>query len=141
MSSTRADYVAFRTLPTRWFDNDIYGHLNNTVHYQLFDTAVNGHLLDAGVLDPTGGDTVFLVIESGCRYHAPLSYPVHIEAGLRVAHLGKSAVRYEIGLFGGSEETAAAEGFFVHVNVDRQARTKAPIPDATRKVLQSLRAT
>ncbi|QFU07688.1 Thioesterase superfamily protein [Rhodobacteraceae bacterium THAF1] len=139
MTGTRTDYRVFRTLPTRWFDNDIYGHLNNTVHYQLFDTAVNAHLMDAAVLDPAGGETVFLVIESGCRYHAPLAFPQTVTAGLRVAHLGTSAVRYEIGLFGGDEDTAAAEGFFVHVNVDRIKRTKAPIPDATRDVLNALR--
>ena len=111
MIGTRTDYRTFRSLPTRWFDNDIYGHLNNTVHYQLFDTAVNAHLLDAGVLDPHAGDTVFLVIESGCRYHAPLAFPQTITAGLRVAHLGTSAVRYEIALFGGDDD---AVGDFEH---------------------------
>lgn len=139
MPGTRSDYRVFRTMPTRWFDNDIYGHLNNTVHYQLFDTAVNGHLLEAGVLDPLGGETVFLVIESGCRYHAPISYPQTVTAGLRVAHLGTSAVRYEIGLFAAEDDIPAAEGFFVHVNVDREARTKSPIPEATRAVLDGLR--
>ncbi|SPJ24967.1 acyl-CoA thioesterase [Palleronia abyssalis] len=139
MPETRADYRLLRDMPTRWFDNDIYGHLNNTVHYQLFDTAVNAHLVETGVLDPHTGDTVFLVVESGCRYFAPLSFPEVVTAGLRVAHLGRSSVRYEIGLFGGEADTAAAEGFFVHVNVDRQTRKKAPIPDAARDVLEALR--
>lgn len=138
MPGTRAEYRAFRTLPTRWFDNDHYGHLNNTVHYELFDTAVNVHLIEHGVLDPSGGDTVFLVVESGCHYHAPISFPQTVTAGLRVAHLGRSAVRYEIGLFAGKTEEAAAEGFFVHVNVERVARIKAPIPEATRAVLGDL---
>ena len=138
MIGRRGDYKLLRAMPTRWFDNDVYGHLNNTVHYQLFDTAVNTHLIESGVLDPQGGETVFLVIESGCRYHAQLTFPQTVTAGLRVAHLGNSAVRYEIGLFGGDDDQAAAEGFFVHVNVDRLARTKARITEPTRAVLKAL---
>lgn len=137
MPGCRADYAYQTDLPTRWFDNDIYGHLNNTVHYQLFDTAVNGYLVSAGVLDPHQGDTVFLVVESGCRYFAPLAFPERVTVGLRVARLGSSSVRYEIGLFGTSD-LAAAEGHFVHVNVDRVTRKAQPIPEVTRDVLGAL---
>ncbi len=140
MPAGRAEYRHLTRLTTRWFDNDVYGHLNNTVHYELFDTAVNAHLVAKGVLDPLGGGTVFLVIELGCRYHAPISFPDPVTAGLRVAELGTSAVRYEIGLFAGDGDEAAAEGFFVHVNVDRETRAKLPIPGATRRVLAALRA-
>ena len=138
MAARRGAYAVFRDMPTRWLDNDIYGHLNNTVHYQLFDTAVNGHLLDHGVLDPHGGEAVFLVVESGCRYHAPLTFPHPVTAGLRVAHLGTSSVRYEIGLFGAEHAEAAAEGFFVHVCVNRVTRTSTPIPQQVRAVLDAL---
>ena len=137
MPGCRADYAYQTDLPTRWFDNDIYGHLNNTVHYQLFDTAVNGYLVSAGVLDPHQGDTVFLVVESGCRYFAPLAFPERVTVGLRVARLGSSSVRYEIGLFGTSD-LAAAEGHFVHVKVDRVTRKAQPIPEVTRDVLGAL---
>ncbi len=138
MPETRAAYRLLLPMPTRWRDVDIYGHMNNTVHYQLFDTAVNAHLMEQGVLDPLGGQTVFLVVESGCRYFAPLAFPEEVTAGLRVAHLGTSSVRYEIGLFGAAE-TAAAEGVFVHVSVDRRSRAATPIPDAARAVLDALR--
>lgn len=138
MRGRRADYRLFRSFPTRWFDNDVYGHLNNSVHYQIFDTAVNGYLIERGVLVPGAGGQVFLVIESGCRYHAAIAFPAPVTAGLRVGHLGTSAVRYEIGLFAGAAEEAAADGFFVHVNVDRGSRRKAPIPEATRAVLEEL---
>ncbi len=138
MPGVRSDYAVFRTLTTRWFDNDVYGHLNNAVHYQLFDTAVNAHLIEHGVLDPLAGETVFLVVESGCRYHAPLAFPEAVEAGLRVGHIGASSVRYEIGLFSAAAEEAAAEGFFVHVNVTRAGRAKAPIPPPARRLLEAL---
>ncbi len=140
MPARRAEYRHLTRLTTRWFDNDLYGRLNNTVHYALFDTAVNAHLIEAGVLDLHAGGTVFLVIESGCRYHAPIAFPDPVTAGLRVAELGTSAVRYEIGLFAGEGDEAAAEGFFVHVSVDRETRAKTPIPEATRQVLAALRA-
>ena len=136
--SRRSDYVLLRPMPTRWFDNDVYGHLNNSVHYQLFDTAVNGHLAEAGLLDPVAGATVFLVVESGCRYHAPLAFPEPVTAGLRVARLGRASVRYRIGLFGGAAEVAAAEGHFVHVCVGREDRRSRPIPDPVRALLAGL---
>ncbi|KAF0676018.1 acyl-CoA thioesterase [Profundibacterium mesophilum] len=132
------DYRAHRLLGTRWGDNDVYGHMNNTVHYTLFDTAVNAHLIEGGVLDPHEGACVFLVVETGCRYFSELAFPRPVTAGLRVATLGTSSVRYEIGLFG-MEETAAAEGHFVHVNVDRETRRPVPIEPRTRAMLEALR--
>ena len=136
--SHRADYPVFRILSTRWADNDIYGHMNNVVHYSLFDTAVNGHLIEAGVLDPHKGISVFLVVETGCRYFAEMAFPDTVHAGIRVAHLGTSSVRYEIGLFRNDDETAAAEGHFVHVNVDSETRRSQPIAEATRAVLETM---
>lgn len=136
--SERGDYPLLRTIQTRWSDNDIYGHMNNVVHYSLFDTAVNGLLMERGVLDPHSGEQVFLVVETGCRYLGEMAFPDLITAGLRVARLGTSSVRYEIGLFRNDETAASAEGFFVHVNVDRQTRRPIPIPSATRVLLESI---
>lgn len=137
--SPRADFAAFSTITTRWFDNDVYGHMNNTVHYQLFDTAVNGHLVGQGVLDPNSGETVFLVVETGCRYHGEMGFPDVITTGIRVVHLGGSSVRYEVGLFRNEEQTASAEGHFVHVNVNKATRRPVKIDDAARAVMQALK--
>lgn len=134
----RTDYRAFRAIPTRWMDNDIYGHMNNVVHYSLFDTAVNGWLIDQGVLDIHGGDQVGLVVETGCRYFSELAFPDLVTAGLRVARLGSSSVRYEIGLFRNEDEVAAAEGFFVHVYVERASRKPKPLSPALRAVLEGI---
>ena len=136
----RDDYRAFRTIPTRWIDNDAYGHVNNTVYYSWFDTAVNGHLVEAGVLDIATGPSICLVAESGCRYGRAVAFPEPVEAGLRVAHVGTSSVRYDIGLFAGSDPVAAAEGFFIHVHVDRLTRRPLPFTDRWRDVLGALRA-
>ncbi|MEO0937156.1 MAG: thioesterase family protein [Pseudomonadota bacterium] len=125
-------------ITTRWFDNDIYGHMNNAMHYQLFDTAVNGMLIERGLLDLHGSDSVFLVVETGCTYHGELAFPDTIHAGLRVAKLGGSSVRYELGLFRNDEDSAAAEGHFVHVNVGRADRRPQPLTEAARAVLQAL---
>lgn len=135
---TRADYTAFSVITTRWLDNDMYGHMNNAMHYQLFDTAVNGHLIEQGVLDLKTSETVFLVVETGCVYHGELAFPDVIHAGIRVARLGGSSVHYEIGLFRNDDNTAAAEGRFVHVNVDRVTRRPVPIADGARAVLGAL---
>jgi acyl-CoA thioester hydrolase len=135
---TRADYTAFSVITTRWLDNDMYGHMNNAMHYQLFDTAVNGHLIEQGVLDLKTSETVFLVVETGCVYHGELAFPDVIHAGIRVARLGGSSVHYEIGLFRNDDDTAAAEGRFVHVNVDRVTRRPVPIADGARAVLAAL---
>lgn len=133
--SSRSAYKAFRSITTRWMDNDIYGHMNNVVHYSLFDTAVNGWLIGEGVLDIHGGDQIGLVVETGCRYFSELAFPDTVTAGIRVASLGTSSVRYEVGLFRNEEETAAAEGYFVHVYVDRETRRPKPLNDRLRAAL------
>ncbi len=135
---TRADYVVFRPIQTRWLDNDAYGHMNNAIHYQLFDTAVNGHLIDNNLLDLKAGSTVFLVVDTGCRYYGEMAFPDVIHAGLRVSKLGGSSVRYDVGLFRNDDETASAEGHFVHVNVGRQSRRPEPIGDTARQALTAL---
>ncbi|MBO6717714.1 MAG: acyl-CoA thioesterase [Rhizobiaceae bacterium] len=136
--SRRADYATFRTITTRWLDNDLYGHMNNVVHYSLFDTAVNGWLIEKEVLDIHAGEQIGLVVETGCRYHAELSFPDTVHAGIRVARLGGSSVRYEVGLFRNDDDTAAAEGFFIHVYVDRQTRRPMPLNDRLRAALETL---
>ena len=136
--STRADYRAFRTIQTRWMDNDIYGHMNNVVHYSLFDTAVNGWLVEAGLLDLKASEQIGLVVETGCRYHAEMMFPDVISAGIRVARIGSSSVRYEVGLFRNDEEQASAEGFFVHVYVDRQTRRPKPLSEPMRAALETV---
>jgi acyl-CoA thioester hydrolase len=134
----REAYRQFRSIASRWEDNDIYGHINNVVHYSFFDTAVNAHLIDAGALDIHGGEVIGLVIETGCNYFAPLAFPQTVEAGIRVAHIGNSSVRYEVGLFGAGEPLCAAAGHFVHVYVDRQTRRPVPLPDALHQALVAL---
>ncbi|MBO6900705.1 MAG: acyl-CoA thioesterase [Rhizobiaceae bacterium] len=119
-------------------DNDLYGHMNNVVHYSLFDTAVNGWLIEQGVLDIHTGDQIGLVVETGCRYHAELAFPDMVHAGIRVGRLGGSSVRYEVGLFRNDEDSAAAEGFFVHVYVDRQTRRPKPLNANLRAALEPL---
>src|SRR5688500_14261093 len=115
----RGDYRSFLTIPTRWMDNDAYGHVNNVVYYSWFDTAVNLYLIDAGVLDIGTSPTVGVVIESGCTYFESVTYPETVEAGLAVTKLGRSAVTYAVGIFRDGGAFAAAQGHFVHVYVDR----------------------
>ena len=136
--NTRDYFSVFSTITTRWFDNDVYGHMNNTVHYQLFDTAVNGYLMEHGLLDFKSGPTVFLVVETGCKYFSELAFPDVISAGIRVKKLGSSSVVYEVGLFRGDAAEASAEGHFVHVNVDRKTRQPIMINEACRKKLSLL---
>ncbi len=135
----RSAYRVFRPIGTRWSDNDVYGHVNNVVYYSWFDTAVNAHLIEQGALDIHDGEVIGLVIETQCNYFAPLSFPQTVSAGLRVAHLGSSSVRYEVGLFAEGEELAAACGHFVHVYVDREARRPVPLPERLKKTLETLR--
>ena len=135
----RADFKQFEPLETRWADNDVYGHVNNVVYYGFFDTAVNRRLAKAGLLDIEQGETIGLVVETGCRYHAATAFPDPLEAGVRVARIGSSSVRYEIAIFKHGEDSAAAEGFFVHVYVDRQTRRPKPLPDAWRAELEGWR--
>ena len=138
--TTRPDYRAFRRIPTRWMDNDVYGHINNVVHYSLFDTAVNGWLVDRGVLDFAGGEQVGLVVETGCRYFAEMAFPDVVTAGIRVTRLGTSSVRYEVGLFRNDEARASAEGHFIHVYVDRTTRRPAPLNEDLRRALKTIAA-
>lgn len=135
----RSAYRAFRPITTRWMDNDVYGHVNNVVYYSWFDTAVNAHLIEQGVLDIERGPVIGLVIETQCNYFAPLAFPQTIEAGIRVAHLGTSSVRYEVGLFAAGEALTAAKGHFIHVYVDRETRRPVPLPAPLKHVLENLK--
>ncbi|MBB6227584.1 acyl-CoA thioesterase [Polymorphobacter multimanifer] len=134
----RGDFGAFRSIQTRWMDNDAYGHVNNAIYYSWFDTAVNALLIDWGLLDVESGAVIGLVVETGCRYHRSVRFPEIVEAGVRVARLGGSSVRWEVGLFTAGHEGPAAEGFFVHVHVDRASRRPVPLPAAWRSRLATL---
>ena len=134
----RAGYRAFRPITTRWMDNDAYGHVNNVVYYSWFDTAVNAHLIEQGALDIHHGQTIGLVVETQCNYFAPVEFPQAVEAGLRVARIGGSSVRYEVGIFVAGAPLTAAKGHFVHVYVDRATRRPAALPPALRSVLEQL---
>ncbi|MFG6468952.1 acyl-CoA thioesterase [Roseateles sp. BYS87W] len=138
---TRDAYARFVPLTTRWMDNDVYGHLNNVVYYSLFDTAVNRLLIDAGALDLHGGEVIGLVVETHCNFFESLAFPQAIDAGVRVAHQGRSSVRYEIGLFAQGADRCAARGHFVHVYVDREHRRPvAALPEAYLQALSTLKA-
>jgi acyl-CoA thioester hydrolase len=136
----RDRYRHFLTVPTRWMDNDVYGHVNNVVYYSYFDTVVNEYLISSGSLDIESSRVIGLVVETRCRYFKPITFPDTVHAGLRVARLGNSSVRYEIGIFRNDEETAAAQGHFVHVYVDRETRRPAGLPVETRRALEEIRA-
>lgn len=138
---SRSGYRVFRSIATRWADNDIYGHVNNVVYFTWFDTAVNALLIERGALDIHGGATVGFVAETHCNYFAALAFPQTVEVGLRVAHAGNSSVRYEIGLFASGVELAAAQGHLVHVYVNRLTGRPVPLPDALRRVVNELQAT
>jgi acyl-CoA thioester hydrolase len=136
---SRSAFKVFRRIDTRWMDNDVYGHVNNVVYYSWFDTAVNAHLIEQGALDIHRGETIGLVIETHCNYFAPLAFPQTIEAGIRVAKLGSSSVRYEIGLFAQGEGLCAARGHFVHVYVDKENRRPVKaLPLKLKTVLETL---
>lgn len=134
----RSRYRHFSNLPTRWMDNDVYGHVNNVVYYSFFDTAVNRYLIEAGALDIHHGAVIGLVVETRCNYFAPIEFPQIVEAGLRVAELGRSSVRYEVGLFAAGAPTTAAHGHFIHVYVDRATRRPVPLPEPLKQALQVL---
>ena len=135
----RSAYKTFRTISTRWMDNDAYGHVNNVVYYSWFDTVVNAHLIEQGALDIHHGETIGLVVETQCNYFSSIQFPQTVEAGLRVAHMGKSSVRYEVGLFVQGEPLTAARGHFIHVYVDRATRRPATLPDQLKSVLEALK--
>ena len=135
---TRDRFGHFQVIPTRWGDNDVYGHVNNVVYYAWFDTAVNGFLIGQGLLDIENSPVFGVVVETRCRYFREFTYPEDVHAGLRVARLGNTSVVWEIGLFREGEDEAAALGHFVHVYVDRQTRRPVPLPDDSRRILAGL---
>ena len=139
--AARGAYPSFLAIPTRWMDNDTYGHVNNVTYYSYFDTVVNEHLIRAGALDIRDGDAIGIVVETACRFHKPLSFPETIDAGLRVARIGHSSVAYEIALGRGGDDDAAATGRFVHVWVDRAQRRPIPVPLRIRAALEPLQRT
>ena len=138
--SGRDGYPHVLSIPTRWMDNDVYGHVNNVQYYSYFDTVINRWLITEGGLDIHDGSVIGLCAESHCAYHAPLSFPDVVHAGLRVGRLGRSSVRYEIALFRGDDEEPVAAGWFVHVFVDRAQRRPVEIPAAVRAALERLAA-
>ncbi|MBD46471.1 MAG: thioesterase [Rhodospirillaceae bacterium] len=134
----RDHYRHFLTIPTRWMDNDVYGHVNNVVYYSFFDTVVNKFLIEQSQLDYSKGNVVGLVVETKCQYFAPIAFPDVVVAGIRVAHIGTSSVRYEIGLFKNDEDNPAAEGHFVHVYVTRSGNKPTPLSTQMRSVLAKI---
>jgi acyl-CoA thioester hydrolase len=137
-NETRSDYFAFNAISTRWSDNDVYGHVNNVVYYSYFDTAANNYLIFKGELDIDNSPTIGVVVNSGCNYHSSIAYPDKIETGLRVDRLGNSSVQYGIGIFKQGEDAAVANGYFVHVFVDRKTNKPVPIPAAIRTALEAI---
>jgi acyl-CoA thioester hydrolase len=135
---TRGDYKVFYPITTRWSDNDIYGHVNNVIYYSYFDTVANRYLIEEGGLDITDSSIVGYVVNSGCQYHSPVTYPEALEAGLRVDRLGNSSVQYGIAIFREGEQEAAAHGHFVHVFVERAENRSVPIPQNLRTALERL---
>ena len=136
----RGDYKHFLDIQTRWMDNDVYGHVNNVVYYSYFDTIVNEYLMRDGALDIHAGKVIGLVVETQCNYFAPLAFPDKLEGALRVAHIGNSSVRYEIGIFKKGEGAPAAAGHFVHVYVDRETRKPTALPATLRSALEKISA-
>jgi acyl-CoA thioester hydrolase len=138
VSPERGAYRVWRRFTTRWADNDAYGHVNNTIYYQWFDSAVNGWLVERELLDIAAGDPIALVVETRCTYHQPLAFPADVEVGLAVAGIGRSSVRYRIGVFAAGADRAAATGEFVHVAVERRSRKSVPWPDAWRTAFEAI---
>jgi len=134
----RSAYPFHRAIPTRWMDNDVYGHVNNVTYYSYFDTLVNGYLIEQGALDIAHSAVIGLVVETQCHYFKPVSFPDTITGALRVSHRGTSSVRYEIGLFREDDDLAAAQGHFVHVYVDRASGRPAALPEALQRALDPL---
>lgn len=139
-ANRRSEYKHFHAITTRWMDNDAYGHVNNVVYYSWFDTVVNQFLIASGVLDIERSPVIGLVIETQCNYFASVAFPDRVAAGLRVAKLGNSSVRYEVGIFRNDEDAASAQGHFIHVYVDRETRKPTAIPERMRMLLQSIEA-
>ena len=136
--SSRNEYNYFSKLGTRWNDNDIYGHMNNIVYYELFDTAVNKWLIKNQLLDIKKGNNIGLIVQSGCNYFSSLTYPEDVDAGIRVTKIGNSSIRYEVGLFQENKQLASAEGFFIHVYVDRSTNKPLPLDSVFKEALRSI---
>jgi len=134
----RHAYRHFQSIPTRWMDNDVYGHVNNVVYYSYFDTVVNQYLIEQHVLNIEASKVIGLVVETQCQYFASITFPDVVHAGLRVAKLGNSSVRYEIGLFRNDEQAASAQGYFIHVYVDRATRRAISLPADMRAALERI---
>lgn len=134
----RSEFKVWRRLTTRWADNDAYGHVNNTVFYQWFDTAVNAWLVEQGMLDIAAGDPIGLVVSTRCSYFAPLAFPQDVDVGMVAANVGRSSIRYRIGVFGAGAGSAAAQGEFVHVVVDRRTRKPVEMPAEWREKLEAI---
>jgi acyl-CoA thioester hydrolase len=136
---SRAEYRYFLDIPTRWMDNDVYRHVNNVTYYSWFDTVIARFLLGSGAINLTDSPVVGVVVETLCRYHAPIAFPETVTAGLRVERLGTTSIRYGVGIFREGENSASADGHFVHVFVDRATQTRpTPLPDALREAAASL---
>lgn len=136
--STRADYRHMSAISTRWSDNDVFGHVNNVVYYQWFDTAVTGYLLETGVMDPLTSPVITLVVETKCCYFESISFPDVIEVGIAIEKLGTSSMTYRIGIFKQGQDLAIAQGHFIHVAVDRASNASTPIPAAMRAALEAI---
>jgi len=135
---TRADFIAFEEIHSRWMDNDAYGHINNVVYYSFFDTAVNRYLIERKVLDVLKSEAIGFVIETQCKYFSPIAYPDLIHVGLKVTHVGNSSVKYEVAIFKNDDDIASAAGSFVHVYVNRSTNKPTPIPQDVREILTGL---
>lgn len=140
-NAPRSAFPHFLAMPTRWMDNDSYGHVNNVQYYSFFDTAINQFLIERGVLDIHADQVVGLVVDTGCSYFSSVSFPDTVHVGVRVAKLGNSSVRYELAIFRNDEQAPAAAGHFVHVYVDRGSNQPVPIPAAVRGALESIATT
>ena len=136
--ASRSAFKVWQKFTTRWGDNDAYGHVNNTIFYQWFDSAVNAWLVEQDLLDIQSGDPIALVVETRCSFFAPLEFPQDVEVGLAIGQLGRSSVRYRIGVFADGADQAAAQGEFVHVLVDRGSRRPVEMPHNWRSALQSI---
>ena len=134
----RDAFRRFHHITTRWKDNDVFGHVNNVVYYSFFDTAVTSFLLERGIVNTTGSKLITVVAETMCRYRRELAFPDLVTVGFRIAHLGRSSVRYDLAIFRNEEDEAAAEGHFVHVFVDRGTLRPEAIPEAARAALAEL---
>lgn len=134
----RSAYAYFQTMTTRWMDNDSYRHMNNTTYYSFFDTIVNQYLIENAVLDVEKSEVIGLVAETMCRYFKSIGFPSKINVGLRIGHLGKSSIRYEIALFKDDEDVASAQGHFIHVYVERGSGRPTPLPEKLKSVVALL---